>query len=401
MSMALLIVGVLVLALLGMGIFIYLLLTLSISDVDHETTALQTERMGLQNAELCQKNQMLRLKLQHQQEELMENRETLQRENRGLDQQLKERQLELEFPRGPCLERKFLHAAFLRNCNASQRKMLLRCKNEDFRRSLITHLSEFNFLNLQREQEQFRLRGKLVRNEDMWHGEERLHEENLHLSSQLKEKKCAVSQMYNDATTTDVTSTAAATASTTATVSTTTTTSATTAAKPKKNKRFIHWPFSDPINKYLHLLGLGGGGGSCGSGGGSGIGGGIFVHLRNGAFQLFQLSTKMQALFAHLLFPVPLVLMTHQLSAQPKLFLPSLRIQEVQLPQVQNLLVSVLEVDVWISVLSGVVDNRLLQLNQVDALGREQEGVALKTHLLPRRATNSLTEFTHREPKSH
>ncbi|CAN0425661.1 unnamed protein product [Lampetra planeri] len=235
--MVLLIVGVLLLALLGLDIFIVRRFTLSISDFYRETTTLLTKRMGQQNAELCQKNMTLCLKLQHQ--ELMENRETLQRENRGLDQLLKERQLELEFPRVPCLERKSLHADFVRDCNAAQRQMSLRCKNADLRRSLRTHPSELNFLNPQRGQEQFRLRGKLVHHEDKWHGEERLHEENLHLRSQLKELIWAVSQMCNDATTNDATSTAAATASTTATVSTTT--SATTATKPKKMKRCIYW----------------------------------------------------------------------------------------------------------------------------------------------------------------
>nr|XP_032799929.1 uncharacterized protein LOC116936891 [Petromyzon marinus] len=228
--MALLIVGVLVLAMLGMEIFIYRRFTLSISDFYRETMTLQTERMSQQNVELCQKNKMLRLELQQQQEELMENRETLQRENRSLVQQLKECQLELESTRVPCRESKSLHADFFRDCNAAQRQMSLRCENKDLRRSLHAHLTELNFLDPQRGQEQFRLRGKLVRHEDMWHGEKRLHEENLHLSSQLKELKCAVSQMYHDAT--DAPSTAAATASTT--------TSATTKPK-KKKKRFIHW----------------------------------------------------------------------------------------------------------------------------------------------------------------
>ncbi|XP_075913196.1 uncharacterized protein LOC142907498 [Petromyzon marinus] len=269
--MVLLIVGVLLLAMLGMEIFIYRRFKLSISDFyretttlqtermglqnvelcqknktmevekddfDHETTTLSTERMGLQNVELCQKSKMLRLELQHQLEEFMENRETLQREIRSLFQQLKERQLELEPTRVPCRESKSLHADFLRDCNAAQRQMSLRCENEDLRRSLHAHLRKLNFLNPQRGQEQFRLRGKLVRHEDMWHGEKRLQEENLHLRSQLKELIWTVSQMYNDTTTTDATSTAAATASTTATVSTTT--SATT-TKPKKMKRFSHW----------------------------------------------------------------------------------------------------------------------------------------------------------------
>ncbi|CAN0425761.1 unnamed protein product [Lampetra planeri] len=102
--------------------------------------------------------------------------------------------------------------------------MSLRCKNKDLRRSLHNHLRELNFLNPQRGQKQFRLRRKLVRHKDMWHGEERLRKENLHLRRQLKELIWAVSKNNNDAISNS------ATASTTSTVFTTT--SATNATKP-------------------------------------------------------------------------------------------------------------------------------------------------------------------------